>query len=122
MNKDQFLKELKDQLMQGDQNGVYLTDKAKELIKYAEESLLSAKELKSFDRYIEDNSNLTLGQMRQKEIDIYIKNFKNIDDSEEIDMDENETVDVVFDFPGELETYTITPTIAAILIDIIKKE
>lgn len=122
MNKDQFLKELKDQLMQGDQNGIYLTDKAKELIKYAEESLLSAKELKSFDRYIEDNSNLTLGQMRQKEIDIYIKNFKNIDDSEEIDMDEDETVDVVFDFPGELETYTITPTVAAILIDIIKKE
>lgn len=90
MNKDQFLKELKDQLMQGDQNGIYLTDKAKELIKYAEESLLSAKELKSFDRYIEDNSNLTLGQMRQKEIDIYIKNFKNIDNSEEIDMEEDE--------------------------------
>ena len=123
MNKEKFLKELKDQLMQGNQNGIYLTDKAKELIKYAEESLLSAKELKSFDRYIEDNSNLTLSHMRQKEIDIYIKNFKNVDDSEEIiDMDEDETVEVVFDFPGELDTYTITPAVAAILIDIIKKE
>jgi hypothetical protein len=57
-----------------------------------------------------------------KEIDIYIKDFKNIDDSEDINVEEDETVDVVFDFPGEFETYTITPTVAAILIDIIKKE
>lgn len=122
MNKEKFLKELKDQLMQGDQSGIYLTDKAKELIEYADNCLLSAKELKNFDRFIEENSNLTLGQLRQKEIELYIKNFKNISSSEEIDLDEDETVDVVFDFPGQFETYTITPTVAAILIDIIKKE
>ena len=122
MDKEKFLKELREQLTQGDQSGVFLTDKAKDLIDYAENYLLSPKELKGFDRFIEENSNLNLGQLRQKEIEMFIRDFKNIDKSEEADFDEDEIVDVDFVFPGQIETYTITSTVAAMLIDIINKE